>query len=177
MSASTPYNPAACHPVKPVASLTLSNTWRTPCITGPYICCAGGTCNCFAHVTCSSHRVVWCRHGMEMSATLLALCEGNPLVSGFQSQGVSVSRSLNLSVLFISIRCQTNSQVASGLRRFNAYVTSLWGTMQNTVLVNALRPEWHYRRHSSKGNFVFRLKSQWRVFLRSQCTHIKSEMV
>ena len=65
------------------------------------------------------------RHAMETLSLLLSPCDGNPLVTcGFSSNG-SVMRSFTVPLMWARIRCWTNRQFTSVLRRHATHVTSL----------------------------------------------------
>ena len=68
---------------------------------------------------------------LEKLTTSLALCEGNPLMSGESTDGRDsphigpVMRSFDLSLLLVWASCRTNNPGDGDLRRIDAYVTSL----------------------------------------------------
>ena len=67
----------------------------------------------------------WRSHGMEALSALLALCEGNPRVTGglsFPIQG-SVMRSFDISLLLYCTSCWTNGRPDGDLRRIDVHVT------------------------------------------------------
>ena len=64
-------------------------------------------------------------HAMETLSMLLALCEGNPPVTGgFPSQGAR-NTGFDVSLMWSQTNCWTNSHVTSDLRLYHPHITSL----------------------------------------------------
>ena len=74
-----------------------------------------------------AHGYAWWRHHMETLSALMAICEGNPSVTGgFPSQKTSntVTLGLKFSVMLIETNGWTNGRMTDNLRCPEAQVTS-----------------------------------------------------
>ena len=92
--------------------------------------------------------MAWRRHQMETFSPLLALCEGNPLVTGgFPSQR-SVTRSFEV-LFYLRLNCWANNRDAGDLRRRRAhYNVTVMGNLMlpagGEPLVKSLLPSCHW---------------------------------
>ena len=98
--------------------------------------------------------ISWWRHDMEMLSTLLALCEGNPLVaSGSPHKGSAMQKDLMFSLMLAWTSCHTVN-----LRVIWDAMALMWHHCNNlSLLLN-----WHWGNHLIAPALV---KQPWRIWI------------